>query len=645
MRANLLFRIYALLPIFAFANTLTLFAQLPLVLGDSITSFDGLKHVLTRRGESFEPFELNPTSWQPNRERPARFPADSTGWLYVKIQNAGSADRKLKLHFRHVMLTKARLYVVSNGQVDSSLSTGYDMPVRQRATRERDMSFFLMVPQGQTVEVYTAVFRRAIPNTVMLDIAEATTGDGTEWETLALATTIGFCLLMWLTALALVIYRRTKENCYYFMYVTGGTLYLIAAYGFGSLYLWPDAPGFQETAPVFFVTLGIAGFVLLARQVLETRRSAPIADRFLVFSMGMGLVLILAGWAMSLGLLPSGLYGPIALVVGITTVVMMTIIFVLAVLRALNRRQRAYWWFAGIFANMFILCLGALAIEAGLLPMEHLLTTVATIVAVPLELFLTQVFIATRMLGMLKARQLREIELLQEKESITSEKAEQQRLYANMLHEILKGEVQSALAEVREDGPLKNQLKELVQTCDLGQSFIHQGNDNLYTLMKDMEFVFSSRLNSETNERFFYCEIAPGLKEVYLGHRQRYELIFFLRECLNNIRKYSGYRYAGLKMHQNLTPAGKEAVTLEISDDGIGLQQALGIPDARIEIQQDNWKDFYAQYLRERRSTGIKGLFEKAERLQGTMRITSNQGTSVVVHLVFLPDSGYSPSE
>jgi hypothetical protein len=248
--------------------------------------------------------------------------------------------------------------------------------------------------------------------------------------------------------------------------------------------------------------------------------------------------------------------------------------------------------------------------------------------------------LAYRVYMMQRGQRLFEKKLLKEKEILALAYEEQQRFYANLIHEVIKGEAQSMLLETPAENSMKEQLTDFVKTCELGQYFVDKDNNDLYDLMKGMEFIFSSRLHSEMDERYFYCEIDPMLKGTRLNYRQKYELIFFLRECLNNIRKHAQSRHIGMKIKLKTSVDGPFAVLLEVNDDGIGLQKMLGIEEPEFEINETNLPQFFERYLKHRRCTGIREIFVKAARMGGqlVMRSVLGQGTKVELH--FFPDPG-----
>jgi hypothetical protein len=216
------------------------------------------------------------------------------------------------------------------------------------------------------------------------------------------------------------------------------------------------------------------------------------------------------------------------------------------------------------------------------------------------------------------------------------EKEEQQRYFSNVIHEVIKGEAQCILAETNANDPLQEKLSEFVKICELSQAFIDKSNNNLFELMRSMEFIFAQKIHSEMDEKYFDCDIDASLKSTIISYKQKYEIIFFLHECLNNIRKHAQYRHVGLLVKQ-----GKQSenvgttIVIEINDDGKGLQHTLQIDTPEIVISEQNIAQFRQQFFQKKRSTGIVELFKKANKLNGTLVIRSSKDLGTRVCLSF----------
>ena len=210
----------------------------------------------------------------------------------------------------------------------------------------------------------------------------------------------------------------------------------------------------------------------------------------------------------------------------------------------------------------------------------------------------------------------------------------QLRLYENLLHEVIKSEIHGILT-ITYDPSIRERLLELLHTCELGQTFIKENSNNLFTLLQETAFRFSRYLHSEAEEKYFHWDIPEVLNGIILTYDQKYELIFFLRECLNNIRKHSEFTYASIGAMY--TPANDQVI-LRVEDNGIGIPHQLGLSIDTINLRNDTFAAFQEQLKTHRRS-GILELYRKTSELKGQLNIHSccNTGTTITLSFPLNP--------
>lgn len=204
------------------------------------------------------------------------------------------------------------------------------------------------------------------------------------------------------------------------------------------------------------------------------------------------------------------------------------------------------------------------------------------------------------------------------------------RLYENLLHEVIKAEIHSVLT-ITCDPPIRERLLELLHTCELGQTFIEENSNNLFTLLQETAFRFSRFLHSEAEEKYFHWDIPEVLNDIILTYEQKYELIFFLRECLNNIRKHSEFTYASIRAMY--TPANDQVI-LCIEDNGVGIPHQLGLSKDELNLRNDTLGAFLEQ-LDSHRRCGIVELYRKTSELKGQLDIYSCGNTGTTITLSF----------
>ncbi|WP_421795256.1 ATP-binding protein [Haliscomenobacter sp.] len=210
----------------------------------------------------------------------------------------------------------------------------------------------------------------------------------------------------------------------------------------------------------------------------------------------------------------------------------------------------------------------------------------------------------------------------------------QLRLYENMLHEVIKAEIHGVLT-IACDPSIRERLLELLHTCELGQTFIDKNSNNLFKLLHETAFRFSRYLHSEAEEKYFHWDIPEMLNDIILTYEQKYELLFFLRECLNNIRKHSEFTYASIRAMYTPT---NDRVILCVEDNGVGIPHQLGLSKDVLNLRSDTFATFLEQ-LDSYRRCGIVELYRKTLEIKGQLEIYSccNTGTTITLSFPLNP--------
>lgn len=578
------------------------FAQTPasLVVTPDFKTIDLAPACMYRVGIGFLPFELSRGSWQSVSEENMRLCPDSVHWLYVKLGNTGIQDRVLKIYLHCPMLTEARLFVSDrSGIIDSSLVTGSRYPVAQRATQDRDLSFPIRLPSQSEVDVYVSLLRREIPANLYIKLTDPSLGDETDIIERLFPGVSGFCALMLLTATILLIYFRSLVNLYYWIYALGGNLYLIALGGYGSLNLWPRQPWFEETSPVFFLVITFSGFILFSRKVLNIPALSPSANRWMVFTLFAGLVQALTGLGMGLRLTPPNLYQWVCICTGGALLISLLLIFYFACRKALAKARSEYWWFTAIFFNSLILSIVSLLTEAEIIHYHYIVHSSLFLLLVPLELFLTQVFLVARTIRILRTQQDRELELLRRMEREQYEISRELHddigsgvksigVWAQLLEDRMKSQEGSKEMEwVQKIVRNVNISMEHIRTLVEATNPVNKEGERLVAFLRDLAYERLSDLDIGT-----HFEAHEDLDNITLAPQQLHHLILVFKESLNNIVRHSkaSQIYIALSLENNW-------LWMKIQDNGIGFDPGCKKPGNGLENMR-------------RGSEDIKGAFE-----------------------------------
>jgi signal transduction histidine kinase len=508
--------------------------------------------------------------WHALPNNPFRLEADNRYWIRLIVANRGPLDRTLKLYFHSVLLTHVQLYLDDGTPGDAPLQTGYAVPVAQRATADRDLSVPLVVSAGRSLTVYLSVYRREFPVSLFLNLADPLYGDGTSWVEFCLPMVIGFCLLMVLFAVVLLIHFPRAEYGWYLLYTIAGTGFLVASNGYGAILLWPRAPWFEETSAVVFVSLAMCGFILFARQILKFRQRAAWLDGWMLASVALAGVVVAAALSFGLGGLPGGVYATICILAAIDLVLVVLVIFALVMQKIFVDRQKAYWWFAGIFINLFVLMIFTLLFEAGWIRYSHRLHALLIMINVGLEIFLAQVFLINRLLAWLGQRQQNELLLLQ-----TREQERQQ--FARNLHDHIASTIHSI--QVWAQSLVKRLQADTHAALPLAEKIGYNAGAALRNI-RDIEWSVNprnelgeklvARLRDEayevlTGDTSIDFHLDPRVDELAISPTKRWHLLLVFKESLHNIDKYAGASRIEVWL---VLQAG--LIWLTVRDDGIG---------------------------------------------------------------------------
>jgi len=555
-----------------------------------------------------------------------RIPIDSTGWLRLFIQNEDTVDISIDFYFQSVSLSRSKIYVINGEAIDFTQPTGNLIPFFERATQKRDMSLRYTFKAGQTTEIYISIHRRGFSQIVNLNVADSLYGDGTHWVDHLIIIILSFSLLIFIMALSAAFSLGRFEYSYYVMYVGGGALYLTASYGYLAYFL-PEAIWLIETGPVIFGAIALTGFVLFATHFLNIEQWHRNTSLVLKASPAIGMILVFSAIAFTDDKISHILYRSIIAFAGIWGSAALIIIMWVVQWRVRQKKEKDYIWFLGIFINLFVLVLISLAFETRYFYIGQGREIIVELILVSLEVLITLSFLIFYTYRRFEDQKLVALQ-------VEKEKDQQRQDFSNMLHTNIKGGLNSVLQDVKDEGRglITAQLKNLIEECELGEVFLQEGHKNLHALLTALEFWARPILHHEVQERYFYAEIDPALKTFKLTHNEL--LNIFLHEAVTNLKRYSKYRYARLIAKMNRHES-QEKVSIAVIDDGIGLQQTLGIPQNPLTITGHNFQEISQKYFKSQ-STGIRRLFKLVEaENQAELVIHSEQAAGTSFTLIF----------
>lgn len=588
----------------------------PVQIPDSFRSQIITTQMWHRTGAAFALFAESPMAWRPVRA--ANFPLapDDTHWMYAVLENTGPLDRRLKLYLQNVQVGWAKLYVVTDGRVDSSQITGCLVPASQRATADRTLSLPFTLPAGRTAHLYLRAWRRGFTATVTPTIQDPALCCPTDWTDFLVLIIAGFLLLLSFTAVLLWWYFPHRDSFWFAAYIFSGSLYFMAAIGYGSLYLWPDWGWFEENAAIFWGAVSAGCFFQFGRLSLKIGEARPRFDRFLlIFSVAYPAVATL-GFGLFWGWMPDKMFSGLMGIAYLCLLAGLVGTFWSALRKAMGRGGNEFWWFVAIFAFHLFFVVATLALEVGWLRYNHRLHALMMALTVPPQLTLTLIFLANRLARMLIAQQRRELVLLQQLEHERTQLSRDfhDEMGAGLTKISLNSQVGAlysagnadALARINAENArlatdLKNSLAEIVW-------MVNPRFDGLAEVAAWLR-EYTNRFFEDTPTvcHFDFDNAAIRHSTASFPPEARRHLFLFLKECLQNIAKHANAHEVNLSFR----PQPDGTFVFEIRDDGKG-------------FDPKNVRQF---------SNGLSSMRGRAEELGGTLAVETAPGRGTTVRL------------
>ena len=306
-------------------------------------------------------------------ENNIRLNTDKSNWLKVYISNEDSTQKEYLLFLHNVQIDRANLRVKINGKnVYTSPITGCTIPRSKRPTSDRTLSLPIVL-QGHTIhEVWINVYRKEFGITVSPHLVNPANGIDFNWtDYLFFAVIFSNTLLLFICSMLYFYVKRKKisirEIPWFIVYIVISTLYIIAACGFGSMYLWTNYPWFEVNAAIFFGAISGSSFIYFCKLALNIDKDHKLLNFWFNFTALFYFVSSLPGFLMYHHFLPKGSYG---LVITLSYLCLLSCIIVIvskAIVNALQKKEAVYSWFLGIFVFYIGYTIIVMALEIGVM--------------------------------------------------------------------------------------------------------------------------------------------------------------------------------------------------------------------------------------------------------------------------------------
>lgn len=503
-----------------------------------------------RNGDQFESFFANPEKWELSREKDIAVNPDKVHWIFCVVKNTDSADKSVKLYLNHVQSGIITLFTVIEGKIDSSAVTGSILPLSRRATTDRSLSVPLRIAAGKSAEIYLRSWRREVGMTFVPTLTDPVSDKNIPWCDVLIITVLAFIFFMWVASVFILKNFPSAATCWYSLYLLFGLFYMLAASGYGSLYLWSALPWFEENAAVFFAALSVCCFFKFSMIVLQTKMFYPRLNYLLKLFIIAYPVVGTLGFGVYFNAYPAGIYTQTLNACYLAMLICFITVLCISIIEAAFKQKKEFWWFALIFSFFILLAVITIMFETGLLDYNYKVHTVLFVVGALPQMTFTLVFLLGRILKLLKQRANKLAEMkLESKQVILNERLRIGRelhddigstlsgiaMYSHLTKEQLKLDDKKGIEnslDVMEQSSVQmvNKLNDIVWLINPQQDSLQKLTDKLDEYTRQMALAKNMEVKIGVSEK---------IAELSLPVEQRRNIYLFCKEAINNAVKYS----------------------------------------------------------------------------------------------------------
>jgi signal transduction histidine kinase len=591
-------------------------AQDTVVVNSSFVSMQIGKQCFRRTGNYFKPFQSSSNEWVKIKTLHPKFSLDSTHWLFSIIRNESNSDRTLKLYLNNVQAGLVRLYIVIDGKTDSTLFTGSLLPIKKRASLDRVLAFPIVIPAGKTAEVYIKSWRKLIGITLTPVLEEASSSNYAKAGDYFLIVSIVLLFLILMAAIMLLFYYPSGENLWLLFYMIPSFFYVIAASGFGSLYLWGAWPWFEENGAIFLGNFASAFFIEFSRRALKLNKHYKLINIFSITFSITNATLGLGGFILYGSSKASGAYSALLQLFYLIMLMLLIIIFFITLYKATVLKQKEFWWFVAIFGFYFVFFIVSVFIDIGIMAYDDTMQAFLIPFGVMPQMLMILIFLVRKAITLIKEREIKIAEeMLKGQQSILNERMRMSRelhdevgatlsgisMYSHLTKEQIKNdqtdEVEKSLNIIQQNaGEMVNKLSDIVWLTNPGQDSMQKLLQRLEEYCTEMAGLKNMKVN---------LNLPEPMAKIELPAETRRNIYLLFKEAINNAVKYSN------------------ATLLELYVKEI---------DGTIEISLiDNGDGFDIETVN--RGNGLNNMEQRAKEMKANCKIKSDKAkeTSITV--------------
>jgi len=569
-----------------------------------------------RTGDDFRVFQQDDAAWKPLGADKILLAPYTTHWLYFSIYNNGKHDRTLKYFINNVQAGNSRMYVVSDGMIDSSGQTGSLLQAEQRANSDRFLSIPFKVKAAKKADVYIKTFRRQTGITFTPVIEDASVVSIHREMDYFMVFALSLLLIVFFVAVYLLIAYPSKAANWFAAYVGLTFLYTAAASGYGSLYLWGSYPAFEENAAIFLGAACVTCMFELCRNVFDMNQHYRRLNAFLVFYSVMNVFLILVGILLLVYDITVSAYSITMAILYLLEIAGYMAILYVSVIEVFVKKRKEFVWFILLISFILSLILVIILLEVGKLEFNYRVHSFILSAGPVPQAIVPLIFLINRVLSALKRKQqeiteakfMGEQKLLKERLRVSQQLHDDigstlsgVSMYSYMANNLMEqGQHQKASESLqviqRSANEMVDKLNDLVWSVNPNEGSLQQILERLQQYGMEM---------CETKNIRFSLHLKESLAQFALTEEQRFELYLILKEAINNAVKYS------------------HATSLDI-----GLEQAGNELLVRV---QDNGQGF--DIISIRQGNGLGNMKRRAEKMGAFFSLESEPGKGTILSL------------
>lgn len=571
-----------------------------------------------RIGSTFMEYGKNTGFWTAIDKPNYKLNFDSTHWLFAVIKNTSNNDKTLILYLNNVQAGFVKLYVKQGGITDSSLITGSLIPVSERATRERVLSFPILLPQGQTTEIYLKTWRSHVSITLTPVLEDASISNYASVGDNFIIISVALLFLILVVSILLCAYFPAEESIWLLFYMAPSFLYVLTASGMGSLYFWSSHPIFEANAAIFFGNISGAGFLEFSRRTLKLSEGYPVLNKIVIaFSITHSLLGVL-GFNLFFNMFSSIGYGLGLMFSYLIMMVLLIFIFFVCINKSIVKKQKQYYWFVIIFVFYIFYFYIAVFIEAGIITYNYNMQTFLLPFGVLPQMTLILIYLIHKAIKIIKEREFviantvskGQQDVLKERIRISQDLHDEIgatlsgiSMYSHLTKEQFKNaqtdDAEKSLNIIQQSaGSMVNKLSDMVWLTNPGQDNVQQLLQRLEEYLT--EIGAAKKIQVQTK---FWEQIA----DINISAESRRNIYLIFKEAINNAVKYSNAELIQLDAIQD-----DGYIKISLTDNGVGFDMD--------EIKRGN---------------GLNNMQKRAKDSDNQLNITSKKesGTNISVSI------------